>query len=504
MPNQPLYVHRVMRIILTCLLIIGPSSLGFAMTSDAEIASRLGQAQFISENLKQHRRALRLYEKVITSLEDTGRDSLLLAVQHKRIALLLRTGEESELLNELNNGIQVAERLKDNASQSSFLSLKGYLYAKLGFARDALRTLDRSEAIAVNIDDPDLKNLLLGYLTSTRSLASHTPSDRSLFLENSYKYFMQVRKESEVYRNAQVSGNSNLARSLLEFGLLDSAAHHISIALAHIDSTVFISDAYYAYLNAASLHAAKEEYAESQRWLLYALKEAEADSNRLRQANLYYSLYENQKAQDKSAEASWYLAKFAEVAPWNDRTHLNGIRIVEEELLDSKLTVMDQAAKKETFYISTLGGIIMLLTLSVGRMYYRQRDGKTELTTSGTDIETIELDKPHTHAASVHQVTPEDIAQLSELFKHDDPSFMIKFSECFPNFAESLNELANQPLNYSEIEICAFTKLNFTTKDIALYRKFTVRSVENRKYRIRKKLSLGPDVDFVMWVSNIR
>jgi|GEM_PF-5948440 len=488
--------------LLTCLIVFGSSFISLANTTDEDILSRLAQAEFISKNLKEHRRALRLYERIISSIKDSGRDSLLLSVEQKRVALLLRTGEETELLNALNNGIRVAEQLDDHATKGAFLSLKGYLYARLGFAKDALRNLDQAESIASTIKDPDVKNLYLGYLTASRAIAAATAADRSLFLGNSYKYFMRVRKESELYRNAQISGNSNLAQSLMEFGQLDSAAHHISIALAHMDSSVFISDAYYAYVNAATLHNAKNEYVESEKFLLAALKEAEADSNKLRQANLYYSMYENQKAQNNSAKASWFLAKFAEVASWNDQTRLNSIRFVEEELLDRKLTAIDQASKKETFYISTLGGIIMLLTLSVGRMYYQQLDEKAGLTSSAASTEPIKLDKPFIVPAK--QVTPEDVAQLNDLFKQDDPSFMIKFNECFPNFADSLNSLASQPLNFSEIEICAFTKLNFTTKDIALYRKFTVRSVENRKYRIRKKLMLGPDTDFVMWMSNVR
>lgn len=100
------------------------------------------------------------------------------------------------------------------------------------------------------------------------------------------------------------------------------------------------------------------------------------------------------------------------------------------------------------------------------------------------------------------KVTFDEINELNTLVKQNHPSFMIRFHEYFPSFVARLDKSANASLSHSEIEICAYTKLNFTTKDIALYRKYTIRSVENRKHRIRKKLMLNPEIDFVAWIAS--
>jgi len=96
------------------------------------------------------------------------------------------------------------------------------------------------------------------------------------------------------------------------------------------------------------------------------------------------------------------------------------------------------------------------------------------------------------------------INMLNRLVKKNDSSFMIKFHEFFPAFVAKLNRAAKPSLNSAEMEICAYAKLNFSTKEIALYRKHTVRSVENRKYRIRKKLKMNPTEDFILWMARIK
>ena len=100
-----------------------------------------------------------------------------------------------------------------------------------------------------------------------------------------------------------------------------------------------------------------------------------------------------------------------------------------------------------------------------------------------------------------HRISIENINELKSLAQQNDPSFILKFHEYFHFFVAGLDELASTTLNAAEMEICAYTKLQFSTKDIALYLKCSVRSVENRKYRIRKKLGLASDIDFILWIS---
>ena len=100
-------------------------------------------------------------------------------------------------------------------------------------------------------------------------------------------------------------------------------------------------------------------------------------------------------------------------------------------------------------------------------------------------------------------INVQHIKELKSLAQQNDPSFMLKFHMHFHVFVARLNELANSSLNGAEMEICAYTKLNFSTKDIALHLRCSVRSVENKKYRIRKKLRIEHEEDFMLWIARV-
>lgn len=95
-----------------------------------------------------------------------------------------------------------------------------------------------------------------------------------------------------------------------------------------------------------------------------------------------------------------------------------------------------------------------------------------------------------------------DLSELLEMFKNNDLAFMVRFDETFPDFTQNLLAL-NPKIVQSEIEFCAFLKLKIPTKDIARYRNIAHRTVQNKKYLIRKKLNIPKGVDIYHWFDKI-
>ncbi len=88
---------------------------------------------------------------------------------------------------------------------------------------------------------------------------------------------------------------------------------------------------------------------------------------------------------------------------------------------------------------------------------------------------------------------------LIALAKNNSAEFLALFSEIYPDFVVSLKKI-NPKIRSSELEFCAMTFLNFSTKHIAQYTFVTVRAVQVRKNRLRKKLKIASDVDFNNWM----
>ncbi len=98
-----------------------------------------------------------------------------------------------------------------------------------------------------------------------------------------------------------------------------------------------------------------------------------------------------------------------------------------------------------------------------------------------------------------------DQSQISTLFesaKTNDKNFLITFQQTFPELYQKLLKL-NTELTPNDIELCAFLKLNIQTKEIALYKKSSIGSVDNRKYRLRKKLNLTSETNLYIWINEL-
>lgn len=67
--------------------------------------------------------------------------------------------------------------------------------------------------------------------------------------------------------------------------------------------------------------------------------------------------------------------------------------------------------------------------------------------------------------------------------------FLIKFEQKHHNFFKTLKEHYPQ-LTTNDLRLCACLKLNMDTKDTASLMNLSIRSIENNRYRLRKKLNL--------------
>ena len=75
----------------------------------------------------------------------------------------------------------------------------------------------------------------------------------------------------------------------------------------------------------------------------------------------------------------------------------------------------------------------------------------------------------------------------------DWDQFQIQFSLAYPDFIEKLTAQYSD-LRSGDIKLCCYLKMNMNTKDIAQITGLSVRAIENKRYRLRKKLNLKTDV----------
>ncbi|KFF17844.1 hypothetical protein IW22_19735 [Chryseobacterium sp. JM1] len=93
-----------------------------------------------------------------------------------------------------------------------------------------------------------------------------------------------------------------------------------------------------------------------------------------------------------------------------------------------------------------------------------------------------------------NRVYEKKLQEVTDLAKNNDSSFLMKFKELHPEFISSLLTI-NPDLENSELAFCALLKLHFTSKEIADYTFVQHKSIQQKKYRLRKKLNIEGDQD---------
>ncbi|SHG50997.1 hypothetical protein SAMN05444483_11440 [Salegentibacter echinorum] len=91
---------------------------------------------------------------------------------------------------------------------------------------------------------------------------------------------------------------------------------------------------------------------------------------------------------------------------------------------------------------------------------------------------------------------------LIKLAKTGDSSFLAKFKQVYPILYAKLDS-REKALTDSEIILCAMIWLKFSTKEIAQYTFVQHKTVQIKKYRLRKKLSLSKNTDLYKWICEL-
>ncbi|MCD1116112.1 helix-turn-helix transcriptional regulator [Chryseobacterium turcicum] len=103
---------------------------------------------------------------------------------------------------------------------------------------------------------------------------------------------------------------------------------------------------------------------------------------------------------------------------------------------------------------------------------------------------------------NTEELSDENFKDLLISISLNDVVFLEKFQRIFPYFKKNLFDNTGVSLSTSELTLCAIMKLGLTTKEISIHTDASLKAIEGRKYRLRKKLNIPSDIDFTLWFSN--
>ncbi|MDF2515897.1 MAG: hypothetical protein K0R59_1193 [Sphingobacterium sp.] len=177
----------------------------------------------------------------------------------------------------------------------------------------------------------------------------------------------------------------------------------------------------------------------------------------------------------------------------------NENRQVVDQVLNKILQLKDQESEAKVSKSVAISIIaLVLLAVTISFFVWRSKHNRKVLLQKEDALQETET----VNKELTEQIGENKFNTLLELAKSNNPEFLTLFTELYPQFIQALKS-RDSNLRSTELEFCAMAFLNFSTKNIAEYTFVTVRAVQVRKNRLRKKFDIPSDADFNNWMRTL-
>lgn len=374
---------------------------------------------------------------------------------------------------------------------------RGYVYLYLGLFEESKNTvLSASKYISLVKDTAQRQNINVNSYFILGSIYDEFEDMKNCIYYNK-KMFEEANKMDDSNPgklNWMLNGSRCLVVAYINNGQYKEAGYYLKIQEKYITKNSNIFDLAVYHKSKAQFESKNKEnnryYLDS---AIHHFKEAEVYAKKSNNEALLKYIYND--LADVYAEKKDVNNRVKYLEKTNSlKDSLDIVR--KRNLQEVSLKVDEKQKSPETFSKSNYPIIILLIALAIISFWVFK---KYELSRNKSSISDIKITD---NFSEIKQEDALSISQLFELAMSNDPSFYHLFLKTFSGFDKKLLEI-NPTMKVSDIEICAFIKLNIDTKQIATIKKMTVGAVEAKKYRIRRKLNISSDENMYIWISRI-
>lgn len=406
----------------------------------------------------------------------------------------LGLGEQEKALKSAEKLFEIAKKENDDYYCTQALIAKTITYAYLGFFEKANQTSKKAEELSKKITDNDELYSTLGQIYAGRAeilnLQYEAPQNTLKYDLKSINYFKKIKDVKK--RNSWLSVQySSVGYTYIDLDDYKPALYYSRKAyeLARIENDS-INQAFGLY-GLGNTYLEMNQRDSSIHYYKQALPIFEKANDIYRLQYIYDDLSTIYEEMGDDKIYSYYSKKSRELAD---------IIRKKEKMETDKVSTSIIEQEKQTWYQNLyliIGGIVLLaiifffFTVKYFKSYRNEKEQKEII-----EDDLIEKEEELNH---LELKVNDAFAELLELAKSNDSSFLSRFKEVYPFFYNKL--ITSYPeLTNGQLQFCALLKLNFTTKEIAHYNNISVRSVETRKNRLRKQLDIPSEIDLNKWM----
>lgn len=435
-------------------------------------------------------------------LADSLRQHIKVPRERARMLMLMASIEGKRYkpisaLKYADKALRLAEKNKSNDMLVWAYYYKGSMYRSLGFYNRGKTMLQKAEDLSLKIQEDYRKEvfhttLLKGKAEMAIANYEFRKAEKMLLegISNIEKW-SSFKPDTPIFlgRLYQILGHCYYGLNDLKNAI---KTYHIADNLLnkwYTKNTIYTGR---IYLGLGNIYLKKNKPDSTKKYLLKSLTIAEAGNNSRFRKKVYGSLKEYYKKNNDSNHFEIYVKKEDSIEDIIQRHNTSRISAMDEYPFtdDKKGETRKDTAKSMKIKIIS----IFLLCLIILSTYFfvKNREKRKKIENSSTEKENEGLKQRL-------NVTFDEVLDLA---KNNDPSFPGKFKQVYPDLYGKLIDL-DIALTDSEIILCAMIWLKFTTKEIAQFTFVQHKTVQIKKYRLRKKLFLPKGTDLYKWMHNL-
>ncbi|WP_184626632.1 hypothetical protein [Pedobacter cryoconitis] len=417
-----------------------------------------------------------------------------------------KSGRYDTAFKYITQAESTSEKINDPVLTFKIRAFKGLCYSRLGFYKEADQTLNSAVFIAKTIADKDEMHYFLTAVYTDLAVnygrLGNSKAER-VWGNKAYNESQKLEK-SDKYLSVFAIAISNRGSWFAKHKQNDSAEFYLNKALllSKKISDKYQYKKYYAQwvinLHAANFYDVEKKFSQAESSYKEAVSAASQIKYALGLKKAYSGLAKVYKNLNQTEKELIYVKKsnrlgdsLASVDKAAIKTPLDYIVRGKDQQL-----ITNRSNYRQIIFIAFL-----LLSVVTGAVFFYRYKFKREIKLSAEKmnelIRKIELNENKRSPARI-----EELKGIVQLAINNNPAFLMKFNEFDLEFTPKLLDI-NPSLIAVEIEFCALLRLNFETKEIARYTNVSVRAVEGKKYRIRKKLNIPTDQDINIWMTHL-
>ncbi len=392
---------------------------------------------------------------------------------------------------------EVALRVNDYELLSEIYRLNGLNYNSIGLFGQATLAFEKGLRFASLISDHDVALRQKGLLYTDIAMGYHRRGDDLAvvlkYLLQSKDCFSKIKDSKSRIVNLSLS-HVNIGYCFLDMKQYQKATLHLNKALELVDQQNFNTVRLYAYLDLGRVNTEQNHLEEGIAYFEKSMVLAKSIKNYETLCDTYLYLFKTYKKSKDLEKEEYYYNKYISLHDSLQTTQKRATLQAAKALIGKKDATNQQRTTLWLYGLCFIGFVTLFIVFRALRIYFRKNKEKEEI-----NQKRLRLEKKTALLSKATAGNDKALIEVIELAKNNDEQFLVAFRKSHSDFYERFTERFPD-LNEGELKVCAFLKLGFYVKDIAIYTDVTVRSVESRIYRIRKKTQLSIKDDLSLWI----